>query len=303
MISGLLTIVVTATAFGSFLFARSRLFPGTSSANIGALEVTETIPAAASMDHSAWISDGQLHIAGEAYDSQEAVAGWKRLVQVAISDDHLVALDHTGQAYAIGSNNGRQCEIDGQQYITYIAAGLDCTAAVTVDGRIHVYGLLSDAIRQGLSEETNAWKVSVGDNHVLVLRRDGTVAAFGGNESGECDVRDWKNIKAVSAGHGYSVGVTTDGRVRFTGDDSYSQSTVTDWSHITAIAAGTGHIVGIKDDGSVVAIGRNTQGECEVEAWKDITAVAAGYDHTLGVDSAGRAAAVGYNGSGQCDVN
>lgn len=302
MLSGLLTLVVTAAAIGSF-FAIRRQIPSSPFGPGGTIEVEEEVLCAASMNHSAWISGGRLYVAGEPFEDQEAVSDWKRLVQVSVSDNHLVALDHTGQVYAIGDNHCQQCEVDAHQFVTGIAAGLNCTAVVLASGEVLVYGVMDEECRSSLLSEKNVRKVVLSEDHAAVLRKDGTVAAYGNNESGQCDVSSWKDVTKIDVAKGYTVAVTSSGDVLFAGDGSSGQEEAGHWSKMSDIAAGTGHVVGVKKDGTVIAAGRNAQRECEVEGWKDIVSVAAGYDHSIGMDSSGGFFAAGYNGNGQCDVS
>lgn len=265
--------------------------------------VEEQILCAASMDHSAWISGGRLFLAGEPYEGQEAAADWSDLMQVAVSNDHLAALDAGGRVHAFGNNRTQQCNIDEEQFVVSIAAGMNCTVTVLPSGKIQVYGSMDSVQREGLSAEKNARKAVLSEDHAVVLHRDGTVAAYGDNTDGQCEVSKWKNITGIAAGKGFTVGLTSDGKVVYAGADSYGQAAAKKWKKVAYIAAGTDHVVGVKQDGTVLAAGKNTQEECNVSDWKDIVCAAAGYDHTIVVNQNGDAAAAGYNGSGQCDVN
>ena len=42
---------------------------------------------------------------------------------------------------------------------------------------------------------TDIVAISAGSYHTVGLKSDGTVVATGANYSGECDVKNWKNIK------------------------------------------------------------------------------------------------------------
>ena len=302
IIAGLLTMAVTAAAIGA-VFGIRRILGNTGIGPNGSVEVKQSLICAASMYHSAWIREGKLYIAGEPFENQEAVDSWKRLVQVSVSDNHLVALDHTGQVYAIGNNIAQQCEVDAHQMVVSVAAGLYCTAVVLVDGEVLVYGIMDENERAGLLSETAAAKVVLSEDHAVVLRKDGTAAAYGNNEEGQCKVQDWKNLADIAVGRHYTVGVTKKGEVLFTGADYNGQAQAASWRGITQIAAGTGHVLGLKKDGTVVAAGRNNSQECEVGDWEHIVAVAAGYSHSIGLDENGNFCSVGFNGSGQRDVS
>ncbi|CAK0801714.1 unnamed protein product, partial [Prorocentrum cordatum] len=113
--------------------------------------------------------------------------------------------------------------------------------------------------------------------HTVLLRSDGTVAAFGHNSYGQCDVP------------GLEGGVT-----------------------YTHVAAGEFHTVLLRSDGTVAAFGDNACGQCDVPALEGgvtythggvtYTHVAAGEFHTVLLRSAGTVAAFGDNAYGQCDV-
>jgi alpha-tubulin suppressor-like RCC1 family protein len=257
---------------------------------------------AASVDHSAWIRNGTLSVAGEAYENQDEIKKWSNLVQVAISDDHIVALDAEGTVYAVGSNSSMQCEINGMTEVSYIEAGMNCSIAVMEEGTVQVFGIMEENWREELKAEENVSSISMGDNHIAVLHNDGHVTAYGNNESGQCEVKDWKDICQISVGYEFTVGLTKQGRVVFTGNDSYHQNVSVAWENISEIAAGSAYIVGKDKDGKVYAAGLNTQGECNVNAWNSMISIAAGYDHTIGLSKSGEVYAVGFNGSGQCDL-
>ncbi|MBQ6207692.1 MAG: hypothetical protein IJK52_11515, partial [Oscillospiraceae bacterium] len=48
--------------------------------------------------------------------------------------------------------------------------------------------------------------LSTGASHTVGLRIDGTVAAVGWNDYGQCDVSDWRDITAVAAGYFQTLG-------------------------------------------------------------------------------------------------
>ena len=257
---------------------------------------------AASLDHSAWIRDGKLVLAGEDYKNQKNVDTWSNLQQVAISDHHVVALDAYGDAHAMGDNSSLQCSIDGVEKLSYIAAGAECSVGVREDGSVQVYGVMDETIRKQLEEEKDVWMVAVGDFHCAVLHKDGNVSVFGNNESGQCNTADWKSIQQVAVGYAYTVGLTEDGQIVFTGDESCNPQEFTEWKKISEITAGNSFLVARDKNGDTYATGENKQGECNVNAWKNMISIAAGYDHTIGICDTGEIFATGYNGKGQCDI-
>ena len=167
--------------------------------------------------------------------------------------------------------------------------------------------------------------ISVGWGNTVGLHNDGTVAAVGDNDDGQCDVSGWSDIVAVSAGGWHTVGLRRDGTVVAVGGNrydkcdvsgwsdfvpvtavgynNYGQCDVSGWSDIVAVAAGRFHTVGLRRDGTVVAVGGNRYDKCDVSGWSDIVAVAAGITHIVGLRRDGTVVAVGDNDDGQCDVS
>lgn len=143
--------------------------------------------------------------------------------------------------------------------------------------------------------------ISISSVHAVGLRADGTVAAAGNNEYGQCDVDKWNDIVAVSTGELHTVGLKSDGTVVAAGDNSKGQCDVSEWHDIVSIYAGTWHTFGICADGTVVTTGDTWQ--CAVEDWKDIIAISGGTLHTVGLRADGTVVAVGSNEYGQLDVD
>ena len=144
--------------------------------------------------------------------------------------------------------------------------------------------------------------VAAGIWHTVGLKANGTVAAMGYNDYGQCDVDDWTDIVAISAGGYYTVGLKADGTVVAVGDNTDGQCEVSDWRDIVAISAGSRHTVGLKSDGTVVAVGYNDEGACDVTDWRDIVSISAGNGHTVGLKADGTVVALGYYADGRCGV-
>ena len=107
----------------------------------------------------------------------------------------------------------------------------------------------------GVDTSAGFTTIAAGGWHSLGLRDDGSVAAWGYNSQGQC------NVPAPNSG-------------------------------FVAIAAGSAHSLGLKDDGSVVAWGDNDDGQCNVGALNSgFFAIAAGAYHSLGLKDDGSVAA------------
>ena len=95
--------------------------------------------------------------------------------------------------------------------------------------------------------------LAVGYTHFVTLQDDGSVAAFGNNEYGQCDVDSWCNIVKVAAGDFHTVALKSDGTVSAVGNNRYGQCNVEEWRDITDIFADKGFTVGVTSDGRILA--------------------------------------------------
>jgi alpha-tubulin suppressor-like RCC1 family protein len=114
---------------------------------------------------------------------------------------------------------------------------------------------------------TNAVAVSA-SSHLLALRDDGTVTAWGANHDGQTNVPEGlSNVVAISAGNGHSLVLRSDGRVFAWGRNDRGQSDVPeDLTNATAIVAGSTHNLAIRSDGTVAAWGNNSFGQASPPA-------------------------------------
>ena len=99
--------------------------------------------------------------------------------------------------------------------------------------------------------------VSAGGAHTVGLKPDGTVAAWGNNYNGECDVPvGLTNVAAVAAGDDWSLTLRRDGAVAAWGNNCCGQTNVpAGLDGVVAIAAGDAHGLALRSDGSLVAWG------------------------------------------------
>jgi alpha-tubulin suppressor-like RCC1 family protein len=175
-------------------------------------------------------------------------------------------------------------------------------------------------------------------SHIVGLKADGTVAAVGSNEKGQCNTQSWRDVTAVYAGSELTIGLKSDGTlllegglgsiqsnskgvimasigfkyfallseggfVATIGNNDYGRCDTENWRDITAVSAGMFYTVGLRGDGTVVAVGNNDDGQCETSGWRDIVGISAGYNHTVAVKADGTVVAVGNNRLGQCKTH
>jgi alpha-tubulin suppressor-like RCC1 family protein/regulation of enolase protein 1 (concanavalin A-like superfamily) len=187
--------------------------------------------------------------------------------------------------------------------------------------------------REGLS---NIVQIVAGESHALALRANGTVAAWGLNESSELgnglqggesrtpsSVRGLRQVIALAVGKSHSLALKSDGTVWAWGSNTNGQLgdgtqsnnrslPVQVWglNGVVAVAAGEKYSLALKSDGTVWAWGLATHGRLgtgnttqrltpvKVNGLSSIVSIAAGQGHSLALKSDGTVWTVGFNNFG-----
>lgn len=121
--------------------------------------------------------------------------------------------------------------------------------------------------------------IAGGERHVVALKSDGTVVAWGNNTGGQSTVPSGlASVIAIAAGGNVSGAIQSDGTLIMWGDNAFGQTTVSaGLVNVRQLAIGRNHVLALKVDGTVVAWGGNAQGQSTVPAGlADVIAVAAG---------------------------
>ena len=137
-------------------------------------------------------------------------------------------------------------------------------------------------------------------SHDLVLREDGSVTGWGGNDYGQCDAPDGK-FKAISAGENHSIGLREDGSVECWGDNRFGQCGAPD-SKFKTVSAGGHHSIGLREDGFIECWGDNRFGQRDDAPDGKFVAISAGENHSLGLREDGSVAGWGDNNDRQCNA-
>lgn len=252
--------------------------------------------------------------------------------------------------------NGKDI-IKPKSWVTEISAGGSHVVALKDDKTVwcwgeNIWGALGDGTRNdhaipvqvtGLSDDTEMTKViqiaasKSPRGYTVVLKKDGTVWAWGRNFSGELGldpintlwsltpvgVAGISDVTSVAAGDKHNVALKSDGTVWTWGDNSFGQlgdetatnrytpAQVSGITDVTAITAGYSYTAALKSDGTVWVWGKNvrldqadvgkikTNTPMKVDGLASVVALAAGDNHTVALKSDGTAWAWGCNDFGQ----
>jgi hypothetical protein len=137
--------------------------------------------------------------------------------QFAVNDHNVVALLSDGSVRCWGSNSNGECDVPSDMGpVVAVEAGVSASYALMADGTVRHWGSPVDAPPAGL---TDVQKLSTYLRHVLALRTDGTVVAFGGyNTYGERTVPEGlRDVVDVAAGSTHSMALRADGSIVYWG--------------------------------------------------------------------------------------
>ncbi|MEX2237777.1 MAG: hypothetical protein WEB00_09610 [Dehalococcoidia bacterium] len=265
----------------------------------------------------AWGSDdsGQLGNSAAFSDGSTTpvtVSGLATVIAIAAGTNHSLALLSDGTVRAWGSDGSGQLgdggtntnqpapiTVSGLATVTAIAAGGAFSLALLDDGTVRAWG--NDGFGQLGDGGTNT------------------------NQPSPVTVSGLATVTAIAAGSGFSLALLDDGTVRAWGSDNSGQLgdggtntnqptpvAVSSLTTVTAIAAGGIHSLALLDDDTVHAWGLDTSGQLgdggtntnqptpvAVSSLTTVTAIAGGVNHSLALLSDGSVRAWGFDGSGQ----
>ena len=163
-----------------------------------------------------------------------------------------------------------------------------CIVGSAGAGSLRAWGSDSDGQVTQLPSGSSFTAVAAGDSHGLALRPDGTIAAWGQNDDGECRVPTG-TFRAIGAGADFSLAIRTNGTIAAWGSDADGViSRVPAGTSYTAVEGGLSFAVALGTDGSIVAWGDDRSGQVSgAPRGSGFKAVVAGDSHGLALRSDG----------------
>lgn len=130
---------------------------------------------------------------------------------------------------------------------------------------------------------------------LLVLHRNGTVAAQGNAFCQASVPVGLSGVVAIAAGGNFGLALTSVGRVVAWGDNTAGQADgAAGLSNVVAIAAGRSHALALRSNGQVVAWGDNSNGQLDAPpGLANVVAIDVGNDYNLALKSDGTVVAWG----------
>ena len=124
---------------------------------------------------------------------------WNDIVGIAVYEELVIGLTKDGHVVSDGYSFGGGRQTDSFKDCISISAGCELSIGLHPDGTVICTKLsmqgLSDYGQDKVDEWHNIVAIAAGGYHTVGLKEDGTVVAIGRNDSGQCDVSAWKDIK------------------------------------------------------------------------------------------------------------
>ena len=145
--------------------------------------------------------------------------------------------------------------------------------------------------------------LAAGGSHMLALRANGTVVAWGNNTSGQTTIPvGLSGVVHIAAGQSHSVALLNTGRVIAWGDNSFGQLNVPNMENVVNISAGGYHTIALRSNGSVVGWGRNSDGQTNFPLTFNVVDIAANLYNSVLLSSDGVVTVYGNAQYGQTTI-
>lgn len=164
-----------------------------------------------------------------------------------------------------------------------------------------------------VSATTSIIQVVAGVDHVVALRSDGRIVAWGDNSMNQTKVpaelliaRDQTSplrVVMLAAGANHTLALRANGTVLAWGDNKGGQITgVATWTNVVQVTAGSRHSLALLRDGSIIGVGNNTFNQLNIPQISNVVKITTAANHNVALIRDGSMVAWGRNLYGQIDI-
>jgi len=153
-------------------------------------------------------------------------------------------------------------------------------------------------------ESSSILQISCGREHLVALRRDGSVSAWGYDGNGRATPPEIRKAIAVSAGAYHSLALLGNGTVVAWGVKDQGLTKVPASAiNVIQVAAGSFHSLALRSDGTIVGWGYNADNRSVAPTnLSGVVSIAVGRDHSVALKKNGSVVCWGMNDEGQTSV-
>lgn len=258
-----------------------------------------------------------------------AVAQWgialvhrSGLVTAIAKRNTIIPVDIPGRAIQLGAYYTHDTGIALQTQVTPVATvtntpiprlDIRLPQELNTIGKVYVWGGDSSVRTIPISATTGIVQIVAGRGHIVALRSDGRVVAWGSNNAGQTNVPTTlttvqsldspQRVIALAAGANHSLALMANGSVYAWGDNTYGQGTIpVGLTDVVQVVAGARHSVALRKNGTLVGWGDNTFGQTNVPQLLGVAKLASAGWHTVGLLFNNKIVAWGRNDKGQTSL-
>jgi alpha-tubulin suppressor-like RCC1 family protein len=145
--------------------------------------------------------------------------------------------------------------------------------------------------------------LAAGGTHMLALRANGTVVAWGNNAYGQTTIpAGLSGVVHIAAGARHSVALLNTGRVVAWGDNSSGQLNVPNTANVVNVSAGAFHTIALRSNGTVFGWGQNLDGQLNLPSTANFVDIGANDGNSVLLASNGTVSVYGDAQYGQTTV-
>ena len=145
--------------------------------------------------------------------------------------------------------------------------------------------------------------LAAGGTHMLALRANGTVIAWGNNADGQTTIpAGLSGVVHIAAGRRHSVALLNTGRMVAWGDNSSGQLNVPNIANVVNVSAGALHTIALRSNGTVFGWGQNFDGQLNLPTTAIFVDIAANDWNSVLLASDGTVSVYGNAQYGQTEV-
>lgn len=200
--------------------------------------------------------------------------------RIAASEKNVAYINESGKVFGSGNNdNGRLYHLNESNAVK-VALGSDFVVVLKKDGTIDAYGLKEELLEE-LKKWNNIVDIACGENHIVGLDQKGNVLAIGDNDCGQCAVDDFKNIKKIYCSKKGTIVIDEDGYLSSCGK-FIGSSTIKNYTNVIDLDTSNDNFVVLDDNGI-----ESVKSFFNIKKWNNVIDIACGDDFVAALKNDG----------------